>query len=148
MRIAEVAVKYDVPLVKLTGGQRIDLVGHHQGEPCPRSGADLDMPAGWAWGKSYRTCKSCIGTDYCRFGLGDSMGLAQKIEAKFRGIDAPGKLKLATAGCPRNCSEGMVKDVGAVRGRQRQMGDLMSAGPPGQRCARATCCAPWRARTR
>jgi nitrite reductase (NADH) large subunit len=72
------------------------------------------MPAGWAWGKSYRTCKSCIGTDYCRFGLGDSMGLAQKIEAKFRGIDAPGKLKLATAGCPRNCSEAMVKDVGAV----------------------------------
>jgi nitrite reductase (NADH) large subunit len=76
--------------------------------------ADLDMPAGWAWGKSYRTCKSCIGTEYCRFGLGDSMGLATKIEAKLRGIDSPGKLKLATAGCPRNCSEAMVKDVGAV----------------------------------
>ena len=113
MRIAEVAVKYDVPLVKLTGGQRIDLVGITK-ENLPKVWADLDMPAGWAWGKSYRTCKSCIGTDYCRFGLGDSMGLAQKIEAKFRGIDAPGKLKLATAGCPRNCSEGMVKDVGAV----------------------------------
>jgi nitrite reductase (NADH) large subunit len=76
--------------------------------------ADLAMPAGWAWGKSYRTCKSCIGTEYCRFGLGDSMGLAKKIEGKFRGIDSPGKLKLATAGCPRNCSEAMVKDVGAV----------------------------------
>jgi nitrite reductase (NADH) large subunit len=113
MRIAEVAVKYNVPLVKLTGGQRIDLVGITK-EDLPKVWADLDMPAGWAWGKSYRTCKSCIGTDYCRFGLGDSMGLAQKIEAKFRGIDAPGKLKLATAGCPRNCSEAMVKDVGAV----------------------------------
>ena len=113
MRIAEVAVKYDVPLVKLTGGQRIDLVGISK-EDLPRVWADLDMPAGWAWGKSYRTCKSCIGTDYCRFGLGDSMGLAKTIEAKFRGLDSPGKLKLATAGCPRNCSETMVKDVGAV----------------------------------
>ena len=113
IRIAEVAMKYDVPLVKLTGGQRIDLVGVSK-ENLPKVWADLDMPAGWAWGKSYRTCKSCIGTDFCRFGLGDSMGLAQKIEARFRGIDSPGKLKLATAGCPRNCSEAMVKDVGAV----------------------------------
>ena len=72
------------------------------------------MPAGYAWGKSYRTCKSCIGTDYCRFGLGDSMDLAPKIERRFRGLDSPGKLKLATAGCPRNCSEALVKDVGAV----------------------------------
>src|SRR4051794_41861034 len=72
------------------------------------------MPAGHAWGKSYRTCKSCIGTDYCRFGLGDSMDLATKIENRFRGIDSPGKLKLATAGCPRNCSEAYVKDIGAV----------------------------------
>jgi nitrite reductase (NADH) large subunit len=113
MRIAEVAVKYNVPLVKVTGGQRIDLVGITK-DDLPKVWADLDMPAGWAWAKSYRTCKSCIGTDYCRFGLGDSMGLAKKIEAKFRGIDSPGKLKLATAGCPRNCSEAMVKDIGAV----------------------------------
>ena len=113
MRIAQVAVKHNVPLVKLTGGQRIDLVGVSK-EDLPKVWADLDMPAGWAWGKSYRTCKSCIGTDYCRFGLGDSMGLAKKIESKFRGIDSPGKLKLATAGCPRNCSEAMVKDIGAV----------------------------------
>ena len=113
LRIAQVAVKYAVPLVKLTGGQRIDLVGIAK-DDLPRVWADLDMPAGSAWGKSYRTCKSCIGTDFCRFGLGDSMGLAAKIETKFRGIDSPGKLKLATAGCPRNCSEAMVKDVGAV----------------------------------
>ncbi|MFL5337619.1 MAG: nitrite reductase large subunit NirB, partial [Geminicoccaceae bacterium] len=113
MRIAEVAVKYDVPLVKLTGGQRIDLVGVPK-EDLPGVWRDLDMPAGWAWGKSYRTCKSCIGTEFCRFGLGDSMGLAVKIEKKFRGLDSPAKLKLATAGCPRNCSEAMVKDVGAV----------------------------------
>ena len=113
MRIAQVAVKYKVPLVKLTGGQRIDLVGIPKAD-LPGVWQDLDMPAGTAWGKSYRTCKSCIGTEFCRFGLGDSMGLATKIERRFRGIDSPAKLKLATAGCPRNCSEALVKDVGLV----------------------------------
>ena len=113
MRIAEVAVKYAVPLVKLTGGQRIDLVGIAK-DQLPNVWNDLGMPAGSAWGKSYRTCKSCIGTDFCRFGLGDSMGVAAKIEKRFRGIDSPGKLKLATAGCMRNCSEALIKDVGAV----------------------------------
>jgi nitrite reductase (NADH) large subunit len=99
--------------VKLTGGQRIDLVGISK-EDMPAVWRDLAMPAGSAWSKSYRTCKSCIGADYCRFGLGASMGLAVKIEKRFRGLDSPGKLKLATAGCPRNCSEALVKDVGAV----------------------------------
>ncbi len=113
MRIADVAVKYDVPLVKLTGGQRIDLVGIPK-DQLPDVWRDLGMPAGYAWGKSYRTCKSCIGDNFCRFGLGDSMELAAKIERRFRGIESPGKLKLATAGCPRNCSEALVKDVGAV----------------------------------
>jgi len=112
-RIADVAVKYKVPLVKLTGGQRIDLVGVAKHE-LPDVWRDLGMPAGHAWGKSYRTCKSCIGSEFCRFGLGDSMGLALKIERRFRGVDSPGKLKLATAGCPRNCSEALVKDIGAV----------------------------------
>jgi nitrite reductase (NADH) large subunit len=112
-RIADVAVKYAVPLVKLTGGQRIDLVGIPK-DQLPHVWNDLGMPAGSAWAKSYRTCKSCIGTEFCRFGLGDSMGLARKIENRFRGIDSPGKLKLATAGCPRNCSEALIKDVGAV----------------------------------
>ena len=112
-RIAEVAENFNVPLVKVTGGQRIDLVGVAK-QDLPAVWQALDMPAGWAWGKSYRTCKSCIGTDFCRFGLGDSMGLALRIEQRFRGLDTPGKMKLATAGCPRNCSEAMVKDVGAV----------------------------------
>ena len=112
-RIAEAAIKYKVPLVKVTGGQRIDLVGIAK-DDLPGIWRDIGMPAGYAWGKSYRTCKSCIGTDFCRFGLGDSIALATKIERRFRGIDSPGKLKLATAGCPRNCSEALVKDVGAV----------------------------------
>ncbi len=114
MRIAQAAIKYDVPLVKMTGGQRIDLVGVRK-EDLPGIWRDIGMPAGHAWGKSYRTCKSCIGIDYCRFGLGDSMGLAQRIERTFRALsDSPGKMKLGTAGCPRNCSEALIKDVGAV----------------------------------
>jgi nitrite reductase (NADH) large subunit len=114
MRIAAAAVKYDVPLVKLTGGQRIDLVGVRK-DDLPGIWRDIGMPAGHAWGKSYRTCKSCIGIDYCRFGLGDSMGLARRIERTFRALsDSPGKMKLATAGCPRNCSEALIKDLGVV----------------------------------
>ena len=112
-RIADAAVKFNVPLVKVTGGQRIDLVGVKK-EDLPGIWTEIGMPAGYAWGKSYRTCKACIGTDFCRFGLGDSMGLALKIERRFRGIDSPGKLKLATAGCPRNCSEALIKDIGVV----------------------------------
>jgi nitrite reductase (NADH) large subunit len=112
-RIADAADKYAVPLMKLTGGQRIDLVGIAR-EDLPAIWRDIGMPAGYAWGKSYRTCKSCIGSDYCRFGLGDSMSLAQELEGRFRGLDSPGKLKLATAGCPRNCSEALVKDLGVV----------------------------------
>jgi len=112
-RIAAVADKYQVPLIKLTGGQRIDLVGIKK-DDLPAVWRDLGMPAGYAWAKSYRTCKSCIGVDYCRFGLGDSMALAVEVEQRFGGLESPGKLKLATAGCPRNCSEALVKDVGAV----------------------------------
>ena len=112
-RIADVAEKYHVPMVKLTGGQRIDLLGVKK-EDLPKVWRDLDMPSGHAYGKTYRTCKSCVGTDFCRFGLGDSTALAIRIEDLLKGIDSPHKLKMATAGCPRNCSEAMVKDFGAV----------------------------------
>ena len=112
-RIADVADKYHVPMVKLTGGQRIDLLGVKK-EQLPDIWRDLGSPSGHAYGKSYRTCKSCVGTDFCRYGVGDSTSLAIKIESKLQGIQSPHKMKLATAGCPRNCSEAMVKDFGAV----------------------------------
>jgi len=112
-RIAEVAETYQVPLVKLTGGQRIDLLGIKK-DDLPHVWRDLGMPSGHAYGKAYRTCKSCVGTDFCRFGLGDSTALALKVEGRFKGLESPGKMKLATAGCPRNCSEAYVKDIGFV----------------------------------
>jgi nitrite reductase (NADH) large subunit len=113
MRIAQVAIKYKVPMVKLTGGQRIDLLGIKK-EDLPKIWKDLDMPSGHAYTKAFRTCKSCVGTDFCRYGLGDSIALAQQIEHRFQGLESPHKVKMATTGCPRNCSEAYVKDVGAV----------------------------------
>ena len=113
MRIAQVAVKYNVPTVKITGGQRIDLLGIKK-DDLPGVWKDLGMPSGHAYTKAFRTCKSCVGTDFCRYGVGDSIALAQKIERRFQGVESPHKMKLATAGCPRNCSEAYVKDLGAV----------------------------------
>jgi nitrite reductase (NADH) large subunit len=112
-KIAEVAEKYQVPMVKLTGGQRIDLLGLKK-EDLPAIWQDLGIPSGHAYTKAFRTCKSCVGTDFCRYGLGDSIALSQKIERRFQGVESPHKMKLATAGCPRNCSEAYVKDLGAV----------------------------------
>lgn len=112
-RIAEVAEKYNVPMVKFTGGQRLDLLGVKK-DDLPKMWKDLGIPSGHAYTKGFRTCKSCVGTDFCRYGVGDSIALAQKIERRFQGVESPHKMKLATAGCPRNCSEAYVKDLGAV----------------------------------
>ena len=112
-RIAEVAVRHDVPMVKLTGGQRIDLLGIPK-EKLPQIWADLDMPSGYAYAKSFRTVKTCVGSDFCRFGVGDSTALGIAIEERYQGIEGPGKMKLAVTGCPRNCAEAYVKDLGVV----------------------------------
>jgi nitrite reductase (NADH) large subunit len=112
-RIADVAEKHNIPLIKLTGGQRIDLLGVPK-EDLPQVWADLDMPSGYAYGKSFRTVKTCVGKDFCRYGTGDSTKLGIEIESRFQGIEAPAKLKLAVSGCPRNCAESLVKDVGVV----------------------------------
>ncbi|MFK0039475.1 nitrite reductase large subunit NirB [Paenarthrobacter sp. NPDC090517] len=112
-RIADVAEKHRIPMIKLTGGQRIDLLGVPK-EDLPQVWADLDMRSGYAYGKSFRTVKTCVGKDYCRFGTGDSTGLGIGLESRFQGIEAPAKLKLAVSGCPRNCAESLVKDVGVV----------------------------------
>jgi nitrite reductase (NADH) large subunit len=112
-RIADVAEKYQVGMVKITGGQRIDLLGIPK-EKLPDVWKDLGMPSGHAYTKAFRTCKTCIGTDFCRYGVGDSTALGIKIERRFQGIESPHKMKLAAAGCPRNCSEATTKDLGAV----------------------------------
>ncbi|MCX4094664.1 nitrite reductase large subunit NirB [Nocardia sp. alder85J] len=112
-RIAEVADRYQVPMIKLTGGQRIDLLGIRK-EDLPAVWADLGMPSGYAYGKSFRTVKTCVGSDFCRYGLGDSTALGIALEQRFQGIPSPAKMKLAVTGCPRNCAEALCKDLGVV----------------------------------
>ncbi|MCG7596068.1 nitrite reductase large subunit NirB [Mycobacterium sp. PSTR-4-N] len=112
-RIADVADKYDIPMIKCTGGQRIDLLGVRK-EDLPAVWADLDMPSGYAYGKSFRTVKTCVGSDFCRYGVGDSTALGIAIEERYQGLASPAKMKLAVTGCPRNCAEALCKDLGVV----------------------------------
>jgi nitrite reductase (NADH) large subunit len=112
-RIADVADKYAIPMIKLTGGQRIDLLGVRK-EDLPAVWGDLDMPSGYAYGKSFRTVKTCVGSDFCRFGVGDSTALGIAIEERYKGLASPAKMKLAVTGCPRNCAESLCKDLGVV----------------------------------
>lgn len=112
-RIADVAERYAVPMVKITGGQRIDLLGVRK-EDLPAVWRDLGMPSGHAYTKAFRTCKTCVGTEFCRFGVGDSTALGVALERRFQGIEFPHKVKLAATGCPRNCAEATVKDIGFV----------------------------------
>ena len=112
-KIADVAEKYDVPMIKLTGGQRIDLLGVRK-EDLPAVWSDLDMPSGYAYGKSFRTVKTCVGSDFCRYGVGDSTALGIAIEERYQGLASPAKMKLAVTGCPRNCAEALCKDLGVV----------------------------------
>ncbi len=114
--IADAAEKYDVPMVKMTGGQRIDLLGVKK-EDLPAMWADLNaagMVSGHAYTKGLRTVKTCVGTEFCRFGTQDSTGLGIKLEKMLWGSWTPHKLKLAVTGCPRNCAEATCKDIGIV----------------------------------
>ncbi|MCK6555953.1 nitrite reductase large subunit NirB [Candidatus Binatia bacterium] len=112
-QIAEVAEKYAVPTVKITGGQRIDLLGVRK-EDLPRVWADLGMPSGFAYGKSVRTVKTCVGSEWCRFGVQDSTRMGIELEQGLDRVWTPHKVKLGVSGCPRNCAESTIKDVGVV----------------------------------
>lgn len=112
-KIADVADKYQVPMVKVTGGQRIDLLGIKK-EDLTKVWADLDMPSGYAYGKSIRTVKTCVGSEFCRFGTQDSTQMGIDIEKAFDHMWAPHKVKFAVSGCPRNCAESGIKDVGVI----------------------------------
>lgn len=112
-RIAEVAEQFNVPTVKFTGGQRLDLLGVKKEDLTPMWEA-LDMPSGYAYGKALRTVKTCVGEDYCRFGTADSMGMGIQLEKRFERLNTPAKVKMAVSGCPRNCAESGIKDMGVV----------------------------------
>nr|WP_222440666.1 nitrite reductase large subunit NirB [Siccirubricoccus deserti] len=114
--IAEVAERYDIPTVKVTGGQRIDLLGVKR-EQLPHVWRDLNaagMVSGHAYGKSLRTVKTCVGSEWCRFGTQDSTAMGVALEKMTWGSWHPHKVKLAVSGCPRNCAEATIKDFGVI----------------------------------
>ena len=114
--IADAAEKYDVPTLKVTGGQRIDLLGVKK-DDLPKMWADFaaaGMVSGHAYGKSIRTVKTCVGSEHCRFGTQKSMEMGVKLERMLFGMWSPHKVKLAVSGCPRNCAEAGIKDVGVI----------------------------------
>ena len=114
--IADVVEKFNAPMVKVTGGQRLDIFGIRK-EDLPAVWADLNaagMVSGHAYGKALRTVKTCVGSEWCRFGTQDSTGLGVKIERMSWGSWMPHKFKIAVSGCPRNCAEATIKDFGIV----------------------------------
>jgi len=112
-RIADVADKYNISAIKVTGGQRIDLLGIKK-EDLPKVWGDLDMPSGHAYAKALRTVKTCVGSEWCRFGVQDSTQLGIALEEALWKMYAPHKVKIAVSGCPRNCAESGIKDVGVI----------------------------------
>jgi nitrite reductase (NADH) large subunit len=112
-RIADVVDKYQIPTVKVTGGQRIDLLGVKK-EDLVHVWRDIGMPSGHAYAKALRTVKTCVGSEWCRMGTQDSTQMGKDLERAMWRMYAPHKVKFAVSGCPRNCAEAGIKDVGIV----------------------------------
>ena len=112
-RIADAVDKYQIPTVKVTGGQRIDLLGVKK-EDLVNVWKDIGMPSGHAYAKALRTVKTCVGAEWCRFGTQDSTQMGKDLERAMWRMYAPHKVKFAVSGCPRNCAEAGIKDVGII----------------------------------
>ncbi len=112
-RIANAVDKYQIPTVKVTGGQRIDLLGVKK-EDLQAVWNDIGMPSGHAYAKALRTVKTCVGSEWCRMGTQDSTQMGKDLERAMWRMYAPHKVKFAVSGCPRNCAEAGIKDVGII----------------------------------
>ncbi|MBO0910362.1 MAG: NAD(P)/FAD-dependent oxidoreductase [Acidobacteria bacterium] len=133
-RIADAAEKYRVRMVKITGSQRIDLLGVKKSD-LPKIWADLGMPSGQAYTKGVRMVKTCVGTDFCRFGVQDSTRAGIELERSFENLYTPHKLKMGAVGCPRNCAEATVKDIGLVG--QEGSWQVVAGGAAGKKVRKA-----------
>jgi nitrite reductase (NADH) large subunit len=113
--VGQVAKKYGL-YTKVTGGQRVDLFGARV-EQLPLIWEELiaaGFESGHAYGKSLRTVKSCVGSTWCRYGVGDSVGLAVELENRYKGLRSPHKIKFGVSGCTRECAEAQGKDIGVI----------------------------------
>jgi nitrite reductase (NADH) large subunit len=113
--LGQVGKKYKL-YTKITGGQRVDLLGARV-DQLPAIWSELiaaGFESGHAYGKALRTVKSCVGSTWCRYGVGDSVGLAIELENRYKGLRSPHKIKFAVSGCTRECAEAQGKDVGVI----------------------------------
>jgi nitrite reductase (NADH) large subunit len=113
--VGQVAKKYGL-YTKITGGQRVDLFGARV-EQLPLIWEELiaaGFETGHAYGKSLRTVKSCVGSTWCRYGVGDAVGLAIELENRYKGLRSPHKIKFGVSGCTRECAEAQGKDIGII----------------------------------
>jgi nitrite reductase (NADH) large subunit len=113
--VGQVAKKYNL-YTKITGGQRVDLFGArvHELPLIWKELVDAGFETGHAYGKSVRTVKSCVGSTWCRYGVQDSVGMAIRLENRYKGLRSPHKLKFAVSGCTRECAEAQSKDIGVI----------------------------------
>jgi nitrite reductase (NADH) large subunit len=133
-RIADVAERYKVKMVKVTGSQRIDLLGVKKSD-LPAIWADLGMPSGQAYTKGVRMVKTCVGTEFCRFGVQDAVHTGIELEKRLENLYTPHKTKMGVTGCPRNCAEVTVKDIGLVG--QEGSWQVVVGGAAGKRVRKA-----------
>ncbi len=136
--LAKVARKYDIPLIKITSGQRLALVGLKK-EDVDRAWQELNMDVGKATELCLHYVQACPGTVFCKFGIQDSLGLGRELEAFFADMDLPAKLKIGVSGCPFCCGESFVRDIGIYgkktgwtyiiggsSGRRPRIGDVLA----------------------
>jgi nitrite reductase (NADH) large subunit len=133
-RIADVADKYNIRMVKITGSQRIDLLGVKK-EDLPKVWEDLGMPSGQAYTKGVRMVKTCVGSEFCRFGTQNSIAAGIELERRLENLYTPHKVKMAVVGCPRNCAEATVKDIGLIG--QEGNWQVVVGGAAGKRVRKA-----------
>ncbi|WP_352288828.1 nitrite reductase large subunit NirB [Psychrobacter sp. GW64-MNA-CIBAN-0177] len=113
--LGQVAKQFNL-YTKITGGMRVDLFGARM-EQLPDIWTQLvqaGFETGHAYGKSLRTVKSCIGNNWCRYGVDDSIGLALRLEDRYKGVRSPHKIKMGVSGCMRECAEAQSKDFGMI----------------------------------
>ena len=128
-KLADVAEKYGCAAVKVTSAARIALVGLKE-EDVDRAWQDLELFPGAAVGVCVRSIKACPGTTFCRLGLQDSLGMGLQLDEKYHGLELPGKMKMGVSGCPNQCAETCIKDIGLVGSKK---GWTLTAGGNGAR---------------
>jgi len=112
-KLADVAEKYDAQALKITSAARIAMVGVDE-KDVDKIWSELGMSPGFAVGLCIRSVKACPGTTFCKRGLQDSLSLGLKLDGKYHGMELPAKFKIGVSGCPNQCAETCIKDVGFV----------------------------------